>query len=290
MSRLCERVHLGWPPRPSGRSLRSCAFTLIELLVVIAVIAALAALLLPALSAAKRKARTVACQSNQRQLTLKFLMRRGDGTRLDTTELNEWYARDFGLTNQNSLCPEAPLNPAARPFIDSGLYQEGTIGSAWIWLQWEPSENTIVRETRASSYGCNVWLMVAAYDAANRPGANGLSAFVSEYQIMHPERTPLLADSVSYIVAPDPQELPATDLVNGIGPLVGTHDMCYLTIPRHGSRPNPVPTTWPVTQQLPGAINMAFFDGHAELVKLERLWQLYWSADWVPPSKRPGLP
>src|SRR3974390_1320527 len=100
MSRLCERGHLGWPPQPSGRSFRPCAFTLIELLVVIAVIAILAALLLPALSAAKRKARTVACQSNQRQLTLKFLMRRGDATtRLDTTELNEWYASDFGLTN-----------------------------------------------------------------------------------------------------------------------------------------------------------------------------------------------
>src|ERR1700677_2786162 len=81
----------------------STAFTLIELLVVIAIIAILAAMLLPALAKAKQKAQGIQCISNQRQLTLGWLMFANDN--------NGKFPPNGDETSQ----PSSPTDPTAQP-------------------------------------------------------------------------------------------------------------------------------------------------------------------------------
>ena len=56
--------------------------------------------------------------------------------------------------------------------------------------------------------------------------------------------------------------------------------MEVIAIPRHGGGSH---------GRLPGAVNVGFFDGHAESTKLDKLWQLSWHVGYEAPEKRPGL-
>jgi prepilin-type processing-associated H-X9-DG protein len=60
--------------------------------------------------------------------------------------------------------------------------------------------------------------------------------------------------------------------------------MGRITLARHGNGGGgQAPRNFNGTvSQLPGAINMGFTDGHAEVTKLRALWTFSWHAQWNP--------
>ena len=65
--------------------------------------------------------------------------------------------------------------------------------------------------------------------------------------------------------------------------------MCRAAIARHGgSGPGAAPRSIPNNgSKLPGRTDVAYADGHTELIKLDDLWNLKWSLIWPDSVKRP---
>src|SRR5262245_23952553 len=106
------------------------AFTLIELLVVIAIIAILAAMLLPALSRAKDRAKTVDCLSKQRQW--------GIGLQVSATDNVDQMPRDgtddggqYGVDTGATTGPGSPNDEFAWFNVLASVMADKPLSNYW---------------------------------------------------------------------------------------------------------------------------------------------------------------
>jgi prepilin-type N-terminal cleavage/methylation domain-containing protein/prepilin-type processing-associated H-X9-DG protein len=245
--------------------LQKQAFTLIELLVVIAIIAVLMGILMPALSAARKQAATMACQSNMKQIAMAMNLytmdNQGKTMPFSHTAGEYWFHQlaPFLSAKDYKNDPEGHKEQMKVAFCPTAKKRRteddwGTAITAWRFMGGE------------GSYGLNLWLL-----PENTLYPEGKANHFKKYTNATGD-VPVLGDSVWVGSWPSHADSMPKDLTGESGypgyPHQAGRFMGRFCIDRHNR-----------------AINVGFVDTHVERVPLKDLWLKKWHKNFIPTTE-----
>jgi len=229
-------------------------FSLLELLVVIGIIVLLMGILLPVVGNVRKSARSTACLANLQQWGASFQMYLASNHGKTMSDAGDWMADRrwwewLGAYNGNVraslLCPEAlQRRDDLPPFGGGHFINRGSAQAAW--AMEAPNGDAV------GSYGFNHWI----YQPNTRRNPNPYF----RYPLKDASVIPILGDCSQPYALPIGPDVVPTSLIdpNQIG--IGAY-----CLDRHRM-----------------AVNIVFFDGHAEHVTLAGLWKLKWARNSRP--------